>query len=118
VKAGASVCGWRAMPCSVRRRSSVPRGAGLVAARRTGSTGSGSAFGEFLGQRTRPAVMVSKSACCRRSRSEKLNSVSNCSLFLRRLAGLSVAAFGAGAARQRFGHAVVARRATASRRGR
>ena len=67
-----------AMPCSMRRRSSdVPRALACGGGASTGSAnGWRRLFGQLLGHLVPAVVMLSKSACARRSRSEKLNSVS------------------------------------------
>ena len=102
------------MRCSVARRSSRPPCRALVAAswrrRRTGSTGSGSSSASFLASSYSAVVMLSKSAFCSRSRSEKVKCVSNCTSSLARLVGRvgRLRRLGRG---QRLGQAVGARRA-------
>ena len=68
------------------RRSSVPLARRLVRRRRRpGRTGSGTRSASFFASSNSPVVIVSKSACCRRSRSEKLKVGLEPDLLLRRL---------------------------------
>ena len=76
LKRGRSVCGWRAIASMVRRRSIRPRPLASWRRRRTGASGSGSSSAMRLASSNSAAVIDSKSAVCRRSRSEKVKVVS------------------------------------------
>src|SRR5450755_199342 len=106
LKRGTSVAGWRAIASIVARRSMRPRA--LASWRRlcTGASGRGSSSAMRLASSNSAVVIDSKSALCRRSRSEKVKVVSysiSSSLPGSGFLGAALARGGASASASRFG---------------